>query len=101
MDNGCFYRYAHKKELGDCEGPVDDDTALCRGHFKNLSIIDQVGMSFEDLADAITVTQMNEIQKLARTHNLTTRQAADLYEDKQKFEAKREERRNGKKESVN
>lgn len=44
---------------------------------------------------------MNEIQKLARTHNLTTRQAADLYEDKQKFEAKREERRNGKKESVN
>lgn len=53
MDNGCFYRYAHKKELGDCEGPVDDDTALCRGHFKNLSIIDQVGMSFEDLSNAI------------------------------------------------
>ena len=51
--------------------------------------------------DGYTVTQMNEIQKLARRHNLTTRQAADLYEDMQKFEAKREERRNGKKESVN
>lgn len=47
------------------------------------------------LEDHFEPWQIEKIEVLMRTHNLTEGQAIDLYKDKLRFEKKRAERRNG------